>query len=352
MKYNAKKDLNEEYHLNDVSLKSRYKLMKLNKINEKEGYERGVHWNKNKPYPLIDEDIKYNQYIQHYSSVNHINKDNSELFSIINKSGIKKKLNNMKQSSVINKSIMSLKKICSYNSDKNINDISKLDSNKKKKYFNVFTKNSLSSQYRESISSLRNINEIKSNGFNFIYKRNKNINDKISIFPSLTEKNIHLYNKYKQLLNDEESILNKEKSLNDFSNEKKDKNINLIKSKNRKLTNEKNKVINSYSNRSRNKNKSQKLLLNKNLTISPFKSYRLNNNNKITQWKFLDEIPDNKSAFPKHLYFHNYSYENGIEGIKNNQNKMDEIQRIISLKFNQIKGFINESIDKTPKNYG
>ena len=52
MKYNAKKDLNEEYHLNDVSLKSRYKLMKLNKLNEKEGYERGVHWNKNKPYPL------------------------------------------------------------------------------------------------------------------------------------------------------------------------------------------------------------------------------------------------------------------------------------------------------------
>ena len=37
---------------------------------------------------------------------------------------------------------------------------------------------------------------------------------------------------------------------------------------------------------------------------------------------------------------------------KYNQNKMDEIQRIISLKFNQIKGFINESIDKTPKNYG
>ena len=57
------KELNNDFFFNDVYLKSRYKLIDLNRRNEKNGFEIGSHWEKNIKYPIIDDDIKYNQKI-------------------------------------------------------------------------------------------------------------------------------------------------------------------------------------------------------------------------------------------------------------------------------------------------
>mgnify|MGYP007104142855 CR=1 FL=1 len=65
MKYqDPMKVLNDEYYLNDVALNTRYNLLQINQQNEKEKVDRVTHWKKFTPYPLIDEDIKYNLYIQ------------------------------------------------------------------------------------------------------------------------------------------------------------------------------------------------------------------------------------------------------------------------------------------------
>ena len=68
------KELNNEFYLNDVYLKSRYKLIDLNKRNEKNGFEIGSHWEINSNYPILDDDIKYNQRIEHYETIYNINK--------------------------------------------------------------------------------------------------------------------------------------------------------------------------------------------------------------------------------------------------------------------------------------
>ena len=347
MKTDPIKELNKEYYFNDVSLKSRYKLMKLNKQNEKEGYESGTHWNKNSPYPLVDNDIKYNQYIQHSSTINKINKDNSALFSDINKSGIKSKLNSMDQSSLASKSIMNLKKM-TINKD-NIKLYKQIfPTLYNKKPLNKFIKSSLSIKYNNGIESIKKNNNLKKNKkLNVLYR-----NDRISILPSLTEQNIY-YNKEVDdiLINDDDK--NKEKNIVYFSEGNKNKSIHLIQSKKtneEKLNDNKldKKIINSFSNRSRNKTN---LYFNSLTLNNPSKTYRTINNEKkkIKDWKFLDEVRLKKSYFPKHLYYKNYNYDNSTKGIKNNQNKMNLIQELIGLKFKQIKVYVNSNIDKTAK---
>ena len=350
MKKDPIKELNKEYYFNDVSLKSRYKLMKLNKQNEKEGYESGTHWNKNYPYPLMDNDIKYNQYIQHSSTINKINKDNSALFSDINKSGIKSKLNSMDQSSLASKSIMNLKQMAINNDIKLYKQIFPTLYNKKP--LNKFIKSSLSINYNNRSESIKKNNNLKKNKkLNVLYRANK-INDRISILPSLTEQNIY-YNKEVDdiLINDDDK--NKEKNIVYFSEGNKNKSIHLIQSKKtneEKLNDNKldKKIINSFSNRSRNKTN---LYFNSLTLNNPSKTYRTINNEKkkIKDWKFLDEVRLKKSYFPKHLYYKNYNYDNSTKGIKNNQNKMHLIQELIGLKFKQIKVYVDSNIDKTAK---
>ena len=348
MKTDPIKELNTGYYFNDVSLKSRYKLMKLNKQNEKEGYELGSHWYKNSPYPLMDNDIKYNQYIQHSSTINKINKDNSALFSDINKSGIKSKLNSMDQSSLASKSIMNLKQMAINNDIKLYKQIFPTLYNKKP--LNIFIKSSLNIDYNNGIESLKKNNNLKNQKLNVIYRANKS-NDKISILPSLTEQNIY-YNKEVDdiLINDDDK--NKIKKF--FSSGNKNKSIHFIKSK--KINEEKklydNKTdkttINSYSNRTRNITNLYKNALTMN---NPSRTYRLNNEKtKINKhWKFLDEIHVKKSYFPKHFYYINYNYDNSTKGIKKNQNRMNVIQELIGLKFKQIKVYVDSNIDKTAK---
>ena len=43
MKNDPIKNINSEYYLNDVSLKSRYKLMKVNQKNGRNGLDTGSH---------------------------------------------------------------------------------------------------------------------------------------------------------------------------------------------------------------------------------------------------------------------------------------------------------------------
>ena len=349
MKTDLIKEINKEYYFNDVSLKSRYKLMKLNKQNEKEGFELGTHWNKNTPYPLVDSDIKYNQYIQQSSSINKINKDNSALFSDINKSGIKSKLNSMDQSSLASKSIMNLKKMAT--NDDNITLYKKIfPTLYNKKPLNRFIKSSLNINYSNGIESLKKNNNLKDKRLNVIYRANKR-NDRISIFPSLTEQNLY-YNKEIDdiLINDDEK--NKEKNILYFSEDNKNKTIHLIQSQktNEEIKLKENKldkkIINSYSNSSRNKTN---LYLNSLTMNNPSRTYRIIKNRKKKPskgLKFLDEVHVKKSSFPKHLYYINYNYDNSTKGIKNNQNKMNVIQELIGLKFKQMKVYVNSNIDK------
>ena len=97
MKYNhdPMKELNEDFYLNEVALKTRYSLLELNQQNQKDKIETGSHWRKFTPYPVVDQDIKYNVYIQGNKSIDRIIKNNDKIFSNINKSGLKKKLNSI-----------------------------------------------------------------------------------------------------------------------------------------------------------------------------------------------------------------------------------------------------------------
>ena len=100
MKYqDPMKVLNNEYYLNDVALKTRYNLLQINQQNKKEKVDRGTHWKKFTPYPLIDEDIKYNLYIQGNKPIEKIIKNNEKIISNIDKSGLKKILNSIDHTS-------------------------------------------------------------------------------------------------------------------------------------------------------------------------------------------------------------------------------------------------------------
>ena len=61
MKYNhdPMKELNEDFYLNEVALKTRYSLLELNQQNQKDKIETGYHWKKLNTYQVEDKDIKY-----------------------------------------------------------------------------------------------------------------------------------------------------------------------------------------------------------------------------------------------------------------------------------------------------
>ena len=95
------KEINNDIYLNDVALKMRYSLLKLNKKNERTKTETGTHWLKFKPYPVVDDDIKHNYIVQGNSTVNNINRKNTEVFNQIHKTELKKKLNSINQTAAL-----------------------------------------------------------------------------------------------------------------------------------------------------------------------------------------------------------------------------------------------------------
>ena len=107
MKNDPIKNINSEYYLNDVSLKSRYNLMKVNQKNGRNGLDTGSHWAKDSVYPLIDDDIKHNLKKQYFDTIYNINKNNSELFSEM--TNLKKTLSSLNQTSLVSESFRNLK---------------------------------------------------------------------------------------------------------------------------------------------------------------------------------------------------------------------------------------------------
>ena len=264
------KELNNDFFFNDVYLKSRYKLIDLNRRNEKNGFEIGSHWEKNIKYPIIDDDIKYNQKIQHYDTIYNINKTNSEFFSEINQ--LKKTLSSMEHKNYKTKTILNLnqtknnidkiplnKIIANLNiKNKNINPYKTINNNDniilKKKILKPFIVNSheVKPKRKRIIYDIRPYDTKNKRGFCKFPSENK---EKIlynnNQFQSLSERNYNEHNK-----NNNINLKGKRHSL------KLNELIDL-------------KLNNNYSYRSRNKNTN---LYSKTITIiEPPKSYRIKN---------------------------------------------------------------------------
>ena len=336
------KELNNDFFFNDVYLKSRYKLIDLNRRNEKNGFEIGSHWEKNIKYPIIDDDIKYNQKIQHYDTIYNINKTNSEFFSEINQ--LKKTLSSMEHKNYKTKTIMNLnqtknnidkiplnKIIANLNiKNKNINPYKTINNNDniilKKKILKPFIVNSheVKPKRKRIIYDIRPYDTRNERGFCKFYLENNEIDlNNNNQFQSLSERNYKENNGKIKMKGKRQSI-----RLNDL--------LDL-------------QLKNNYSYRSRNKSNN---IYSKTITIiEPPKTYRkkIKIKRKISDWKFFDEVKIKKGAFPKNYYYMNYNYDNQAEGIKENNYKLNNIKNQISFKFNQMKNIINNNIDFTSK---
>ena len=341
-------DLNNDFYLNDVYLKSRYKLIDLNKRNEKNGFEIGSHWEKNSNYPILDDDIKYNQRIEHYETIYNINKTNSEFFSEI--SQLKKTLSTMENNSNKTKSIMNSKYLTIKNNNRT--PLKKIISNLniKNQIINPFktlnnnnNNNNVISKKKTLIPFIVNSHELKPKRKRIIYDiRPYDTKNKRGFckFPS--------ENKEKILCNNNQFQSLSERNYNEHN---KNNNINLKGKRHSLKLNEliDLKLNNNYSYRSRNKNTN---LYSKTITIiEPPKSYRIKNKikKKISDWKFLDEIKIKKGTFPKRLYFMNYNFDNQADSIKEKNSQLNNIKNQISFKFNQMKNIVNNSIEFTSK---
>jgi len=336
------KELNNDFFFNDVYLKSRYKLIDLNRRNEKNGFEIGSHWEKNIKYPIIDDDIKYNQKIQHYDTIYNINKTNSEFFSEINQ--LKKTLSSMEHKNYKTKTIMNLnqtknnidkiplnKIIANLNiKNKNINPYKTINNNDniilKKKIVKPFIVNSHEEKPKRKriIYDIRPYDTRNERGFCKFFLENNDIDlNNNNQFQSLSERNYKENNGKIKMKGKRQSI-----RLNDL--------LDL-------------QLKNNYSYRSRNKSNN---IYSKTITIiEPPKTYRkkIKIKRKISDWKFFDEVKIKKGAFPKNYYYMNYNYDNQAEGIKENNYKLNNIKNQISFKFNQMKNIINNNIDFTSK---
>ena len=338
-------DLNNDFYLNDVYLKSRYKLIDLNKRNEKNGLEIGSHWEKNSKYPILDDDIKYNQKIQHYETIYNINKTNSEFFSEINQ--LKKTLSTMEHNSNKTKSILNLKYLNRNNNNNKIplkNLIPNLNiENKIINPFKTLNNNDNAILKKKSfIPFIVNSHELKPKRKRIIY----------DIRPYDT-KNERGFCKFPS--EDKERILknnNQFQSLSERNYNKNNNNNNKIKGKRQSI--KLNELLdldlkNNFSYRSRNNNNN---LYSKTITIiEPPKTYRLKNKikKKISNWNFLDDFKIKKGTFPKRFYYMNYNYDNHAENIKEKNSQLHNIKNQISFKFNQMKNIVNNNIDFTSK---
>ena len=104
------KEINHKIYLNAVSLKTRYQLLNLNQQNEKLGYEIGKHWTRNSLYPILDNDIFYNKYMQNNYSIKEINSENRKIYNNIKKSGIINYLNKIEHTTSLSDEIMNIKR--------------------------------------------------------------------------------------------------------------------------------------------------------------------------------------------------------------------------------------------------
>ena len=375
MKYqDPMKVLNDEYYLNDVALKTRYNLLQINQQNEKEKVDRGTHWKKFTPYPLIDEDIKYNLYIQGNKPIEKIIKNNEKIISNIDKSGLKKILNSIDHTSSLS------------------NELSK-ERNRRKHHhktktefffnsnpyltsghntFRLYKKTPLKT---DNIPFVTNLNDINIKKKRIIYDISP-INTKRKkgrcIFPNVNS----TQNSYEKTYQDNFKIdfsknedNNNERILTDFSdnnyysqsNKEKKFTIRIMKAKGephkiklKDLAQDLETLTQDDFN-NKNKGKNKMLLYSKKIiVIDPDKNKKKNNTQlkstpKYKEFKYFDEVEVKKGAFPKSKYFMNFQYDNGAVRINKNNDKMDEIQGDITVKFNDMKHFVSTNIDQTLK---
>jgi hypothetical protein len=102
------------------------------------------------------------------------------------------------------------------------------------------------------------------------------------------------------------------------------------------------------------KEKNKILFSKKIIVIDSDKNKKKNHNQfkrapKYKEFKYFDEVEVKKGAFPKSKYFMNFQYDNGAVRINKNNDKMDEIQGDITVKFNDMKHFVSTNIDQTLK---
>lgn len=369
------KEINNDIYLNDVALKMRYSLLKLNKKNERTKTETGTHWLKFKPYPVVDDDIKHNYIVQGNSTVNNINRKNTEVFNQIHKTELKKKLNSINQTAALSYELTGDRNRRLYH-DKiqtsvyfHSNPYSKSGNNT----LRIYQKKSLKNQFINSIPFVTNKNDVHEKRKKVIYDIGP-INTKTErgscIFPKLNSSLTTFENTFNENHKNQETTKNyvKEKTIDkiitDSNNNLNDKkfNIRIIKAKGEphkiKLKELANDLLINEGDSFRMKTNLNRMMFSKSITIydphakknkpthkkiqtkSPQKKY-------LKDIKYLDEDVVKKGAFPKRFYLMNYTYDNGAEEIKKNNNKMDIIQDDITSKFNDIKQLVSTSIDET-----
>lgn len=357
MKNDPIKNINSEYYLNDVSLKSRYKLMKVNQKNGRNGLDTGSHWAKDSVYPLIDDDIKHNLKKQYFDTIYNINKNNSELFSEM--TNLKKTLSSLNQTSLVSESFRNLKnKMNSGIDDYNQKNIPSIYFNhRKNKSWKIGIRND-NFDNKKLIPFVTNSKEIKEKRKKIIYDiRPINTKDRkgVCVFPKFLNEKIEMNENIDFQKN---GVKNKNDNKNFSSDKVQRKKIKFIKIKGEKpliklnhLINDFNLTSNNFTYRSRNKNEN---LYTKTIRIiEPSKTERISNKKtkkKINDWKYIDEVQVKKGKFPKFRYYMNYNYDKGAHKIKENNNKMDDIKQHISYKFNEMKVIVNNTIDVTHKN--
>ena len=372
MKYNhdPMKELNEDFYLNEVALKTRYSLLELNQQNQKDKIETGSHWRKFTPYPVVDQDIKYNVYIQGNKSIDRIIKNNDKIFSNINKSGLKKKLNSIDHTYSLSQELT--------------NERNRRKNHFKTKttfFFNsnpylisgnntlrLYKKSPLKKDYIPFVTNLNGINNKKKkiiydiSPINTKRKRGKcffpNINSSQNSFENTMKEN------FKNDFSRNDNNLN-ERIVTDFSDDKycksnkeKKYSIRIIKAKGEphkvKLKDLAQDLQNLAPANFPKKEKTKILFSKKIIVIDSDKNKKKNHNQfkrapKYKEFKYFDEDIVTKGAFPKTKYYMNFQYDKGAIKISESNNQMDKIQDVINVKFNDIKKFVTNNIDETMK---
>ena len=367
------KEINNDIYLNDVALKMRYNLLKLNKKNERIKIESGTHWLKFKPYPVVDKDIKHNYRVQGKSTVNNINRKNTEVFKQIHNTGLKKKLSSINQTAALSYELTDDRNRRLYH-DKiqtsvyfNSNPYAKSGNNT----LRIYQKQSLKNQFIHSVPFVTNKNDVHEKRKKVIYDIGP-INTKTErgscFFPKLNSSLTTFENTFnenhKEISRNEFKERTIDKIITDTTNNTNDKkfNIRIIKAKGEphkiKLRELANDLLINEGDSFRMKTNQNKMMYSKSITIYDPHSKKNDNTHKNTQnksppkkllkdIKYLDEDVVKKGAFPKRLYLMNYTYDNGAEAIKKNNTRMDVIQDDITSKFNDIKHLVVTSIDET-----
>jgi hypothetical protein len=370
------KNLNNEFYLNDVALKSRFSLMRLNKKNRRRKVDNGAHWLKFVPYPIMDKDLKNNLFHQGKNSIDRLNKTNTEVLNKLKESKLKKILNSINQTNAISNELIDKRRRRKFFHKMetlnifNSNPYTKSGNNTLK----IYEKDNLNKTYLHSIPFVTNKKEINQNKKRIIYDIGP-INTKSErgscVFPNINNniENSYENNSFGNSKNNENNKQFIDQiTYNTNNNSVENHNYTKYNIKIKKMKGEPFKIsLKDLCNIPQDNNeeevynnlKKNKLLYSKTITvIDPMmkknklfqkNSIKKNAPKKIFESKYLDDEGQKIGEFPKKKYYMNYIFDQGSEAIKNNNTRMSSIEEDLTKEYNVIKHIVSTNIDETLK---